>query len=337
MGLMMKIPSVMRVVRIREPGAIDVLVVAERPVPKPAIDEVLIKVSAAGVNRADAMQRSGLYPMPPGVDADIPGLEVSGTVVQVGTNVSRWEAGDEVCALIVGSGYAEYALAPADQCMAIPNGISLEDASGLPETYCTVWSNVFDRAALQSGETLLIQGGSSGIGVTAIMLAKALGSRVIVTAGSDLKCDACLAYGADHAINYRDEDFVSGVMNRTGGQGVDVILDLVCGPYVQREIGILRRSGRLVFVGAMGGTVTDSIDFLPVILNRLTLTGSSLRSSSIAEKAKLCRTLEERVWPLFADGTLRAATHVVLPLSEARQAHALLESSEHIGKILLRP
>jgi NADPH:quinone reductase len=333
----MNIPSRMRVIEIREPGGIDVLVLGERPVPAPTQDQVLLRVAAAGVNRADAIQRNGAYPMPPGVSADIPGLEVSGTVAQVGANVQRWRVGDTVCALIVGGGYAEFVVAPEEQCMAIPAQTTLINAAGLPETFCTVWTNMIDRACLQPGETLLIQGGSSGIGVTAIRVAKAFGAKVFVTAGSDAKCRACVALGADEAINYRDEDLVAAVMARTDGCGVDVILDLVCGPYVEREIRLLRRSGRLVFVGMMGGSIADSVDFTPVLLNRLTLTGSSLRSCSIAEKAQLCRALEARVWPLFNGGQVHTVTHAVLPLKEARQAHALLESSAHIGKILLVP
>jgi NADPH2:quinone reductase len=267
----------------------------------------------------------------------IPGLEVSGTVTALGPDTHRWQVGDSVCALIIGSGYAEYVTAPEEQCMPVPHGVSLIDAAGLPETYCTVWTNVMERARLQAGETLLIQGGSSGIGVTAIMLAKAFGATVIATAGSDAKCDACLALGADHAINYRSEDFNAAVLSRTEGRGVDVILDLVCGPYVQREIDLLQRSGRLVFVGMMGGSVASEIDFKPVITKRLTLTGSSLRSCSVAEKAVLCRALEAQAWPLFASGKLRTVTHATLPLHQAREAHALLESSAHIGKILLVP
>lgn len=326
----------MAVVEIREPGGVDVLVAGRRPIPVPRPGEVLIKVCAAGVNRADVMQRQGTYPMPPGAPAEIPGLEVSGTVVAVGEGVLRWKPGNSVCALLIGEGYAEFAVAPEAQCMAVPPSVSLIDAAGLPETFCTVWTNVVERARLKAGEVLLVQGGSSGIGVTTIMLAKALGATVLATAGSEAKCTACLEFGADRAINYRTEDFHGAALAFTGGQGVDVILDLVGGPYVEREVKLLKRSGRLVFVGLMGGSSAE-VDLKQIVLNRLTLTGSSLRSSSIEEKGELCRALEAKAWPLFGTGQLRAATHATFSLARAAQAHTLLESSEHIGKVLLVP
>jgi putative PIG3 family NAD(P)H quinone oxidoreductase len=272
--------------------------------------------------------------MPQGAPADVPGLEVSGTVVAVGEGVVRWKPGEPVCALIIGEGYAEFAVAPEAQCMAVPPNVSLIDAAGLPETFCTVWTNVIERARLKAGEVLLVQGGSSGIGVTTIMLAKALGATVLTTAGSEVKCAACLALGSDRAINYRTEDFYDAVREFTGGMGVDVILDLVGGPYVERELKLLKRSGRLVFVGLIGGS-SGEVDLKQIVLNRLTLTGSSLRSSSIEEKGELCRALEAKVWPLFGTGQLRAVTHATFPFEQAAQAHALLESSEHIGKVLL--
>jgi NADPH2:quinone reductase len=326
----------MAVVEIREPGGVEVLVPGRRPIPVPRPGEVLIKVSAAGVNRADVMQRQGVYPMPPGAPADVPGLEVSGTVAAVGEGVVRWKPGDPVCALLIGQGYAEFAVAPEAQCMAVPANVSLIDAAGLPETFCTVWNTIVGRAALKAGELLLVQGGSSGIGVTTIMLAKALGATVLATAGSEAKCAACLSLGAQRAINYRTEDFLDAALAFTGGQGVDVIVDLVGGPYVERELKLLKRSGRLVFVGLIGGSRTE-FDLTPILLKRLTVTGSSLRGSSVEEKGQLCRALEANAWPLFETRQLRAVTHATFPLAQAAQAHALLESSAHIGKVLLVP
>ncbi len=326
----------MAVAEIRDPGAAGVLVPARRPIPVPRAGEVLIQVAAAGVNRADVMQRQGTYPMPPGAPAEVPGLEVSGTVAAVGEGVRRWRPGDAVCALLIGEGYAEYAVAPEAQCMAVPPGVTLVDAAGLPETYCTVWTNLIERARLKAGEVLLVQGGSSGIGVTAILLAKAFGATVLATAGSAAKCAACLALGADRAIDYRREDFHDAALAFTGGRGVDVILDLVGPPYMAREIALLRTSGRLVFVGLIGGSRAE-IDLMQVVLKRLTVTGSSLRSRSVEEKGELCRALEDRAWPLFADGRLRAVTHATFPLAQAGEAHALMESSAHVGKVLLLP
>jgi putative PIG3 family NAD(P)H quinone oxidoreductase len=326
----------MATVAIREPGGVEVLVARDRAIPRPGHGEVLIQVAAAGVNRADAMQRAGIYPMPPGAPADVPGLEVSGTVVALGESVTRWQLGDRVCALLIGGGYAGFSVAPEAQCMAVPQGVSLVDAAGLPETFCTVWLNIVERAQLKTGEVLLVQGGSSGIGVTATMLAKALGATVIVTAGSDAKCLACLAFGADRAINYRTEDFVDAALAFTQGTGVDIILDLVGGPYVARELQLLRRYGRLSLVGLMGGSTAD-VDLMRIVLQRLSVTGSSLRSSSVAEKGALCRSLESQVWPMFATGHLRPVIHAKFPLAQAAEAHAVLESSTHIGKILLIP
>ena len=326
----------MAVIEIREPGGVDVLVPGRKPIPMPRPGEVLIKVRAAGVNRADVMQRQGVYPMPPGAAADVPGLEVSGTVVAVGEGVQRWKPGDPVCALLIAEGYAEFAVAPEAQCMAVPANVSLVDAAGLPETFCTVWNSIVGRAHLKAGEVLLVQGGSSGIGVTTIMLAKALGATVLATAGSDAKCAACVSLGAERAINYRTEDFLEAALAFTGGDGVDVIVDLVGGPYVGRELKLLKRSGRLVFIGLIGGSRTE-FDLTPILLKRLTVTGSSLRGSSIEEKGELCRALEANAWPLFGTGRLRAVTHATFPLAQAAQAHALLESSAHIGKVLLVP
>jgi len=326
----------MAVMEIREPGGVDVLVPSRRPVPVPQRGEVLIKVSAAGVNRADVMQRQGVYPMPPGALADVPGLEVSGIVAAVGEGVQRWKTGDQVCALLIGQGYAEFAVAPEAQCMSVPANVSLIDAAGLPETYCTVWNSIIGRADLKPGEVMLVQGGTSGIGVTTIMLAKALGATVLATAGSEEKCAACLSLGAERAINYRTEDFLESALAFTQGQGVDVVVDVVGGSYVERELKLLRRSGRLVFIGLIGGSRTEH-DLTPILLKRLTVTGSSLRGSSIEEKGALCRALEATAWPFFETGQLRAVTHATFPLTQAGQAHALLESSAHIGKVLLVP
>jgi NADPH:quinone reductase len=333
----MSIPETMRAVTIRQPGGLDVLAIDEKyPVPRPASGDVLIKVAAAGVNRADIMQRMGTYPMPPGVAADIPGLEVSGTIAAIGAGVARWKVGDEVCALLIGHGYAEYAIAPAVQCMAVPAGVSLIDSGGLPETYCTVWTNLFERVALKAGETALIQGGTSGIGVAAIQLAKAFGARVLATAGSAEKCRACLELGADRAIDYRREDFHAVTREFTQGAGVDVILDIVAGDYIPRELDLLKREGRLVFVALANGSRVEA-DFFQVLVKHLTVTGSTLRSRTVAEKGRLCAALEKEVWPLFAQKRLSPMICRTFPLSAAVEAHRLMESSQHIGKILLVP
>jgi NADPH2:quinone reductase len=331
-----RIPEAMTAIEIRAPGSADVLVPAERPVPRPGPGEVLIKVAAAGVNRADVLQRQGAYPMPPGAPADVPGLEASGTVVAIGDGVQRWHVGDTLCALIIGGGYAEYVTAPEPQCLPVPAGVDLVAAGGLPETYCTVWTNVFDRARLRPGEVFLVQGGSSGIGVTAIQLAKAFGSPVLATAGSAAKCEACRSFGADRAINYRTEDFVAVGREFTQGRGVDVILDMVAGSYVACEIDLLARNGRLVFVAMMGGAKAE-VDFRKITARMLTLTGSSLRSRSIAEKAEICAALERLVWPLFATRRTWPVVDRTFPLRQAADAHRLMESSAHIGKILLVP
>jgi NADPH2:quinone reductase len=313
----MTLPSRMRAIVIERPGGTDVLrAVDDWPVPQPAVGEVLIKVAAAGVNRADVMQREGVYPMPPGAPADIPGLE-----------------GDLVCALLIGRGYSEYAIAPAVQCLPVPEGVTVVEAAGLPETYCTVWANLFERGRLAPGETALIQGGTSGIGVAAIQLAKAFGARVLATAGSDEKCAACLRLGADVAINYRKEDF-HAVARESGG--VDVILDIVGGDYIPREVDLLKREGRLVFVAQVAGGRAE-IDFYKVLLGHLTITGSTLRSRSVQEKGRLCGELERNVWPRFAHRKLDPVIHRTFPLEAAADAHRLMESSSHIGKLLLVP
>jgi putative PIG3 family NAD(P)H quinone oxidoreductase len=326
-------PATMTVIEISEGGAPEVLVPANRPVPTPGADEVLIEVAAAGVNRPDVMQRLGLYPPPPGA-SDIPGLEVAGTIVAAGDGVAGWSSGDTVCALVTGGGYAEYCLAPAPQCLPVPQGLSLTEAAALPETFFTVWSNVFDRAGLRQGESFLVHGGSSGIGTTAIQLAKAFGARVLATAGNQEKCTACTGLGADRAIDYNAEDFVEAVSDETGGKGVDVILDMVGGDYVARNLKALAPDGRLVTIAFLKGPKVE-LNLLPVMLKRLTLTGSTLRPRDIAFKAAIAQRLREKVWPLIEQGRIKPIIHATFPLAQAADAHRLMESSAHIGKIML--
>lgn len=325
----------MRVVEISAPGGPEVLRLGERPRPQPGPGEVLIAVVAAGVNRPDILQRKGAYPAPAGA-SDIPGLEVAGTVVECGDGVATLAVGDTVCALVSGGGYAEYCLADALQCLPVPTGLSVLEAASLPETYFTVWSNVYDRAALKTGQSLLVQGGTSGIGVAAIQLASALGSRVYATAGSAEKCAACLRLGAARAINYRSEDFVAVVKAETGGRGVDVILDMIGGDYLMRETAALAEDGRLVFINAMGGVKT-TVNLVEIMVKRLTITGSTLRARPPAVKAEIARRLLAQVWPLFEVGKLRPVIHRVFDYPQAAAAHALMESSAHVGKILLQP
>lgn len=326
----------MQVVEITSYGAPEVLQLATRERPAPGAGEVLIRVAASGVNRPDVLQRTGNYPVPPGA-SDIPGLEIAG-VIEAGDVAALAEAGlavgDHVCALVAGGGYAEYCVAPVGQCLPVPRGWSDIDAAGLPETFFTVWSNVFDRGRLQAGETLLVQGGSSGIGVTAIQMAKAMGATVIVTVGSDDKAQACLALGADHAINYKTQDFVREVANLTGGRGVDVILDMVAGPYVARELDCLAEDGRLVIIAVQGG-VKAEINAGAVLRRRLTITGSTLRPRPVAFKAAIARNLRQHVWPWLESGRIRPVVFRVFPAAQAAQAHALMESNQHIGKLLL--
>ena len=325
----------MKAIEIAEPGPAEVLVLAERPVPLPGPGEVLVRVAAAGVNRADIMQRQGSYPPPPGA-SDIPGLELSGTVTAVGADVATLSAGDEVCALVAGGGYAEYCLVPAPQCLPVPPGVTLRDAAALPEAYCTVWTNVFERGRLAAGETLLVQGGSSGVGTAAIQLARALGARVLATAGSAAKCAACETLGAERAVNYREQDFVAAVREATGGRGADVILDLVGGPYLQRNLDCLAVEGRLVLIAVMGG-IKGEVNLASLMSRRQILTGSTLRSRPVAAKAAICDALRARVWPRFAGGTLRPVIHATYPLAQAAAAHRVMESSAHVGKLLLVP
>lgn len=326
----------MQAVEISSFGAPEVLRLGERPVPVAAAGEVLIRVSASGVNRPDVLQRTGNYPVPPGA-SDIPGLEVAGVIASgdaAAMAAAGLKVGDRVCALVAGGGYAQWCVAPAGQCLPVPEGLDDIAAASLPETFFTVWSNVFDRARLQAGETLLIQGGTSGIGVTAIQMAKALGARVIATAGSDDKCAACLALGADHAINYKTQDFVAAVADLTGGQGVNVVLDMVAGAYVAREIDCLAEDGRLVIIAVQGG-VKAEFNAGMVLRRRLTITGSTLRPRPIAFKTAIAQSLRERVWPLLAQGQIKPVIHQVFPASEAAAAHTLMESNQHIGKLVL--
>ena len=340
----------MKAIEISSFGAPDVLRLGERPVPVPDVGELLIRVTASGVNRPDVLQRTGNYPVPPGA-SDIPGLEVAG-VIESGDakelSQAGFSVGDRVCALVAGGGYAELCVAPIAQCLPIPVGLSDVEAAALPETFFTVWSNVFDRARLQPGETLLIQGGTSGIGVTAIALAKAFGSSVIATAGSDEKCAACLALGADHAINYKTHDFVDEIKRITAGAGVNVILDMVAGSYVAREIECLAEDGRLVIIAVQGGLKAEFNAGL-LLRRRLTVTGSTLRPRPVAFKAAIAQALKEKVWPLLANGTIKPVIHSVFDAAGdasgsgaeagirtgAAKAHVLMESNQHIGKIVL--
>ena len=323
----------MRCIEIRTPGGPEVLTVAERPQPSPKADEILIKVSAAGVNRPDVLQRMGKYPVPPDA-SDLPGLEVAGEVAACGSAVKRWKVGDRVCALVHGGGYAEYCVAPEVQALPVPKGLSDAEAASLPETFFTVWSNVFDRGRLSPGETLLVQGGTSGIGVTAIQMAAALGNRVFATAGSDEKCAACVTLGAEKAINYRTQDFAAEVKAATGGKGVDVILDMVGGDYVPREISCMADEGRLVFIAVLGGWKTE-LNIASVMQKRISITGSTLRPRPVAFKGAIAASLEAKVWPFVAGGKIKPVIYKTFRLEDAPEAHRLMESSQHIGKIVL--
>jgi putative PIG3 family NAD(P)H quinone oxidoreductase len=319
----------MRVVEIASPGGPDVLRVVERPVPAPAAGEVLIRVTAAGVNRPDIMQRRGLYPPPPGA-SDVPGLEVSGEIV-AGMDVA---IGRRVCALVSGGGYAEYCVAPLEQCLPVPSPVSLAHAAAIPETFFTVWTNLFDRARLKAGERVLVHGGTSGIGTTAIQLAHARGATVLATAGSADKVAACEQLGATRAIDYRTDDFVAAVRDATAGEGVDVVLDIVGGDYLARNLECLRMKGRLVQIGLIAGSKA-AIDLRPVLQRRLTITGSTLRPRSVAEKGSIARDLEREVWPLLERGAVRPIVHAEFPLARAADAHRELEAGRVIGKVVL--
>jgi NADPH:quinone reductase len=330
----MTIPSTMRHIAITQPGPPDVMQVAQGPVPQPGPGEVLVEVAYAGVNRPDCAQRAGTYPPPPDA-SPVLGLEVAGRVIARGTDVSAWNVGDDVCALTPGGGYAEYCVTPADWCLPIPAGWSLEQAAGLPENYYTVWNNVFDRAGLARGETFMVHGGTSGIGLAAIQLAKAFGATVITTAGSDEKANFCLQIGADHAINYKTQDFAEEAKRITAKRGVDVILDMVGGDYIERNLKCLALEGRLAQIAFLKGSRVEC-DWRFIMLKRLTITGSTLRASPPERKAMLARALREKAWPLLEQGRLRSVIHATFDLADAPAAHALMESSKHIGKIMLR-
>jgi NADPH2:quinone reductase len=328
----MAIPDNQTCIEIRQPGGPEVLQPTSGAVPAPNKHQVLIQVAAAGINRPDVFQRMGFYPPPPGV-TDIPGLEVSGTVVAVGAAVEDWSIGDQVCALLAGGGYAEYAIAEESLCLPIPDGLDLLDAAALPEACFTVWHNLFERAELKAGEWLLVHGGSSGIGTTAIQMASALGVNVIVTAGSDDKCVACEALGAVKAINYNSDDFVEVCQQLTGG-GVNVVLDMVGGDYMQRNFSACAPRARIVSIAFLRGSNTQ-LDLMPLMLKQLVLTGSTLRAQTLENKARIAAGVESEVWPLIAEGKFKPVIHSRFPLAEASKGHALMESNQHIGKILL--
>jgi len=330
---MSQLPGEMNAIEIREPGGPEVLVSARRPVPTPGRNEVLIKVRGAGLNRPDVFQRLGLYPPPPGA-SDIPGLEVSGEVIALGEGVAGIRVGDRVCALVSGGGYAEYVVAPVPQCLPVPAGLDLLEAAALPETFFTVWTNVFDRGRLKAGETLLVHGGASGIGTTAIQMASAMGSRVFATAGSEERCRFCESLGAELAINYREQDFVEACRVATSGRGIDVILDMVAGDYLPRDVELAAVEGRIVIIAFLGGTRAE-LDWRPVMGKRLTITGSTLRPQSVAAKGDIARALKEKVWPLIEAGRVRPQIYKVFGLSAVVEAHRLMDSGKHSGKILL--
>ena len=328
----MSLPTIQTSIEISQPGAPEVLTLASRPMPKPADSQVLIKVAAAGINRPDVFQRKGFYPAPPGV-TDIPGLEVSGTIVATGALVADWFIGDQVCALLPGGGYAEYAVAEQSLCLLVPANLSLTDAAALPETCFTVWHNLFERAELQAGEWLLVHGGSSGIGTTAIQMASALGVNVIATAGSDQKCAVCEELGAVRAINYNREDFVEVCQTLTGA-GVNVILDMVGGDYVQKNFSACAPKARIVSIAFLRGSQVQ-VDLMPLMLKQLVLTGSTLRAQPLENKARIAAGVESQVWPLITEGKFKPIIHCSFALAQASEGHALMESNQHIGKILL--
>ena len=327
------VPQTMTAIEVKQPGGPDVLVPGTRPVPKPGAGEVLIQVEAATINRPDVLQRQGKYPPPPGAP-DTLGLDVAGTVVAAAPDVTWPKVGDKVCALVAGGGYAQYAVAPAPQCLPVPKGFSMAEAAALPETFFTVWTNVFDRGRLQPGESFLVHGGASGIGTTAIQLAKAFGARVFATAGTKEKCAACEKLGAERAINYKTEDFVAIVKEMTQGQGVDVILDMVGGDYTPRNIQALHDDGRIVQIAFLRGAKVE-VDLNAIMRRRLTLTGSTLRPRPIAFKGEIANSLRAKVWPLLEAGKLRPVIHTTLPLEKAAEAHRIMDADENIGKIVL--
>jgi putative PIG3 family NAD(P)H quinone oxidoreductase len=331
---MEKLPAQMTAVAISKPGGPEVLIPEQRPVPQPGPDEILIKVQAAGVNRPDVAQRSGSYPPPPGA-SDLPGLEVAGVVAAAGHNAKRHKVGDKVMSLVAGGGYAQYCIAQDAQAMAVPPSLTMQEAGAIPETLMTVWHNVFERGALKPGETLLVHGGSSGIGTMAIMLAKALGSKVIVTVGAKDKADACLKLGADHAINYKTEDFVEATKKFTSGAGANVILDMVGGDYIDRNYEAAAIDGRIVQIAFLSNAPKATVNFIKLMVKRLTHTGSTLRPRSNADKAAMVAAIEARVMPLLREGKIKPVMDSTFPLEKAADAHRRMETSEHIGKIVL--
>ncbi len=330
---MTSIPSTMTAIGIKSPGGPEMLVPMERPMPQPGNGEILVKVAAAGVNRPDVMQRRGLYPPPPGV-TDIPGLEIAGSIAACGNGVTRWKVGDEIAALVSGGGYAQYCVAHETHALPIPAGLTSTDAAAVPETFFTVWHNVFERGGLKAGETFLVHGGSSGIGTTAIQLAKAFGARVITTAGTAEKCEACRQLGADVAVNYKSEDFVAATKAATGGAGANLILDMVGGDYIERNYEAAAVEGRIVQIGFQGSP-RATVDFRRILLKRLHHTGSTLRSRAVPDKAAIARAVEHNVWPLISAGKVRPVMDQAFAFAEAAAAHARMESSAHIGKIVL--
>lgn len=326
-------PETMTAIAITSPGGPEVLKPISLPVPRPGLGEVLIRLAAAGVNRPDVLQRLGVYPPPPGAP-DTPGLEGAGTIVALGPEVSRFAVGDRVMALLAGGGYAEYAVAPAAQCLPVPDGLSMVEAAAIPETFFTVWTNVFDRGGLQPGESFLVHGGASGIGTTAIQLASALGARVFTTVGGEAKRAPLMALGAERVIDYRTEDFVEVIKAETGKKGVDVVLDMVGGDYVARNIACMATGGRLVYIAFLQGSQVD-VNLMPVMLKRLTITGSTLRIRSVADKARIAASLEAKVWPLLAAGRIRPVIDRTFPLADAAGAHARMDDRDHLGKIVL--
>ena len=329
----MSLPDTMTCIEITGAGGPETLTVATRPLPTPGQGEVLVRVAAAGINRPDILQREGNYAPPEGA-SDIPGLEIAGEVVALGDGATRWQVGDAVCALLAGGGYAEYAAVPEPQCLPIPKGMDMVEAAAVPETFFTVWTNVFERGALKEGENFLVHGGTSGIGTTAIQLAHAFGARVFATAGSAEKCAACAALGADVAIDYTTEDFVDVIKRETGGKGVDVILDMVGGDYAERNVKSMAPDGRMVSIAFLKGAKA-TVNLAIIMMKRLTLTGSTLRARPIAEKGRIANALQEKVWPLFENGTVKPQIHATFPLAEVADAHRMMETSRHIGKIVL--
>ncbi|MGH6717954.1 MAG: NAD(P)H-quinone oxidoreductase [Alphaproteobacteria bacterium] len=329
----MTVPATMTAIEIAHPGGPEVLRPASRPVPSPGVGEILVKVAAAGINRPDVLQRQGGYAPPPGA-TDIPGLELAGTVVALGPGAEGFAPGDRVCALVAGGGYAEYCAVPVPQALPVPAGLGLVEAAALPETYFTVWTNVFQRGALKAGETFLVHGGSSGIGTTAIQLAAARGARVFATAGSADKCRACEGLGAERCVNYRTEDFVAVFHELTGKRGVDVILDMVGGDYVARNIRLAAHEGRIVLISFLGGSRVE-LDLGALMVKRVTLTGSTLRPRTVEQKGEIAADLAREVWPLLESGRVKPVIHKTFPLAQATEAHRLMESSVHVGKIVL--